>query len=123
MLPISDRLTRERNREAADRTLLAWIRTTLALIGFGFGVSKFARYMESAYPDIIIDPNKGGLIVGGAFMVLGTVGLLVAIIQHWQTISCLNRGEFPDPPSWPLVRAVAVGLLIIGLITIVELLF
>lgn len=49
MSPINDSLTRERNREAADRTLLAWIRTTLTLIGFGFGAGKFTQYMESAF--------------------------------------------------------------------------
>ena len=49
MSPINDSLTRERNREAADRTLLAWIWTTLTLIGFGFVAGKFTQYMESAF--------------------------------------------------------------------------
>src|SRR5215468_8489059 len=33
-------LTKERNRLAADRTLMAWIRTSLSLIAFGFGIGK-----------------------------------------------------------------------------------
>ena len=33
-------LTKERNRLAADRTLMAWIRTSLSLIGFGFGIGE-----------------------------------------------------------------------------------
>ncbi len=37
----STELARERNREAADRTLLAWIRTGLSLIGFGVGKFLF----------------------------------------------------------------------------------
>lgn len=122
MSPNNDSLTRERNREAADRTLLAWIRTTLTLIGFGFGVGKFTQYMESAFPNITLDPNNSGLIFGGAFIVLGAVGLLGAIIQHWQIVSRLNRDEILYRPSWPLVKAIAIGLLLIGLMAIIELL-
>ena len=33
---IANELAKERNREAAERTLMAWIRTALSLIGFGF---------------------------------------------------------------------------------------
>jgi uncharacterized membrane protein YidH (DUF202 family) len=36
---IATELARERTREAADRTLMAWIRTSLSLIGFGFGIA------------------------------------------------------------------------------------
>jgi uncharacterized membrane protein YidH (DUF202 family) len=36
---ISSELARERTRQAADRTLMAWIRTSLSLIGFGFGIA------------------------------------------------------------------------------------
>lgn len=38
---ISNEFAKERTREAADRTLMSWIRTSLSLIGFGFGIAKF----------------------------------------------------------------------------------
>ncbi|HMK35743.1 MAG TPA: DUF202 domain-containing protein [Desulfomonilaceae bacterium] len=31
---------KERTRESADRTLNAWIRTSISLIGFGFAIAK-----------------------------------------------------------------------------------
>ncbi|MFM7169470.1 MAG: YidH family protein, partial [Cyanobium sp.] len=37
---VTNELAKERNREAAERTLMAWIRTSLSLISFGFGVDK-----------------------------------------------------------------------------------
>ena len=41
---LANELARERNREAAERTLMAWIRTALSLIGFGFGIGKLDAY-------------------------------------------------------------------------------
>jgi uncharacterized membrane protein YidH (DUF202 family) len=40
---VSTELARERNREAADRTLLAWIRTSLAMVSLGFGIERFGQ--------------------------------------------------------------------------------
>ena len=40
---LANELARERNREAVDRTLLAWIRTSLALISFGFGIERLGQ--------------------------------------------------------------------------------
>ena len=42
-------LAKERTREAADRTLNAWIRTSIALIGFGFAIAKSYEYVETGY--------------------------------------------------------------------------
>ena len=41
--PLANELARERNREAADRTLLAWIRTSLAMISLGFAIERLGQ--------------------------------------------------------------------------------
>ncbi|BBD55616.1 YidH family protein [Planktothrix agardhii] len=43
-------MAKYRSRAAADRTLMAWIRTCLSLIAFGFGIPTIVRTSE--YPII-----------------------------------------------------------------------
>jgi putative membrane protein len=40
-LKTSDILALDRTRMAAERTLMAWVRTALSMIGFGFTIYKF----------------------------------------------------------------------------------
>ena len=47
---ITNELARERNRAATDRTLMAWIRTALPMIDFGFGVGKIYDALGKAIP-------------------------------------------------------------------------
>ena len=62
MIDSSTELARERSREAADRTLMAWIRTALALVGFG--VSKFYGYSTTPGCRSGLDPVRSTLSPG-----------------------------------------------------------
>ena len=56
----TNQLAKERSREAADRTLMAWIRTAISLIGFGFAIAKTFEYIETSYigkTGKVLDPN------------------------------------------------------------------
>ena len=70
MIDSSTDLARERSLEAANGTLLAWIRTVLALIGFGFGVGKFYGYLHDAGLQERLDPIRSTLSFGASFIVL-----------------------------------------------------
>jgi putative membrane protein len=41
-------LAKERNRAAEERTLMAWIRTCLTLISFGFGIERIVAVLDRA---------------------------------------------------------------------------
>jgi putative membrane protein len=77
----SAELARLRTREAADRTLLAWIRTSLFLIAFGFAVAKAHDCLQTVHLKQSVDPIHSMLNFGVSFIALGILSLLVAIIQ------------------------------------------
>ena len=114
-------LARERNREAADRTLMAWIRTSLTLIGFGFGVNKVFHYLEIANPTDIINQTYSARIFGGTFIALGTFALIGAVLDHWRVLKAIKRPAYKYKPNWPLAETVALVLLCIGFFALLEL--
>ena len=111
---IANELARERNREAADRTLMAWIRTALALIGFGFGIGKLAAYLDTAGLHPAHDPPHTSLIFGTSFIVVGILGLLAAIVQHVRVLKRLSQPAFAYNAMRPIAMTVAVLLMLIG---------
>ena len=117
---LTNDLARERSREASDRTLMSWIRTSLTLIGFGFGVGKVDQYMKTAFPDINLDSIRSTRLFGGAFMLLGAFCLIGAGIQHWQALRRLKGSDFKYVQPWPLTETVAAVTLLIGLIAFLE---
>jgi uncharacterized membrane protein YidH (DUF202 family) len=111
---------KESSREAADRTLMAWIRTSLSLIGFGFGIAKYREILLNA--GMIKGPQEEfntTIIFGLSFIFLGTFALLAAVIQHWRVLQFIlgKRTEFTG--FKPLAMVTAILLLCIGLFAFV----
>ena len=118
----SDELAKERTREAADRTLMAWIRTCLSLIGFGFGIAKFRDIMAEAGLDRGQDHIHTTLIFGLSFIALGIFGLLAAVVQHWRILQHIKFESFQYTGFRPVVMTTAIILLLIGLFAFISLL-
>ena len=110
----TNELARERNRAAADRTLMAWIRTALSLIAFGFSIGKIAEYLQRANPERVLDPIDSAWIFGEAFIALGIFGLIAAIVQHRRILKNIKQGEYVYTEPLPLTMITAIILLLIG---------
>ena len=111
----TDELARERNRAAADRTLMAWIRTALSLIAFGFSIGKISAYLEKINQEHALDPFNSAQIFGEAFIALGVFGLIAAIVQYRRIVRRIKHGEFVYTEHLPLAMITAIILLLIGL--------
>jgi putative membrane protein len=64
---------------AAERTLLAWLRTGLALITFGFVIARIGVWLRVEQGGDHL-PASG--LMGAMFGVLGTVGNLLALFRY-----------------------------------------
>ncbi len=88
-------------RLASERTLMAWIRTGLGLMGFGFVVARFGLFLREleAARQVPSHPSTGlSLPIGVALVVLGVATTLVGAWQHARRLSRLDQGRpFPKP--------------------------
>ena len=101
---------------AMDRTMLAWIRTTLSMAGFGFGMVGFFRALQEKDPTpASARLHEGAIRMGVALIILGIGATLLASASHWLTLRRLLKGETPVLTHWPLSINVALLLSIIGL--------
>ena len=96
---------------AAERTLLAWIRTGLALMGFGFVVARFGLFLQQLQ---IIEHAPSARSYGLSLWfgtALISFGVVVKAYSGWrfgQLIRKLDRGETTQP--YPSIQAVAMAL-------------
>lgn len=119
---ITNELAKERNRAAADRTLMAWIRTALSMIGFGFGIGQVVESLHKIEPGRISNPIHSARIFGGAIILLGILSLALALLEHQQILKRLQRSQFTYKAPLPLTLIVGILLLLIGLFAFIELL-
>ena len=109
---------------AAERTYLAWVRTGLALMGFGFVVARFGLFLQEwASVQKNAQPFSHGvsLWLGLGLVVLGVVLNVASLVRYRQYLRALATGIIPEPKA-RLETAVAVVLTVLGLATIVSLL-
>jgi len=81
---------------AAERTLLAWTRTSLTLMAFGFMIERFSLFL------LMLSPEKSAPLhrnlsfwMGIVFLLLGTLSAAVATTQYQTVLRTLKPVEIP----------------------------
>ena len=104
-----------------ERTMLAWVRTGVALIAFGFVLEKFHLFLKafhdpaSGSPNFVVnhDPKAGSIFM----IVLGLTTIGFSVCRYLQTAKSINDPQKHQYSSIPTVVAssmfFALGLLVL----------
>ena len=104
---------------AAERTLLAWIRTGLSMMGFGFVVARFGLFLRelAATPGVHVPPHTGvSLWIGTLLVLCGVIVNIAAAVSHAQTLKRLERSEPLRIRVWSMGLFVSLAIAVIGLL-------
>lgn len=102
---------------AAERTLLAWLRTGLTVIGVGFVVARFGLFLQllSLQPEAVHSHahSHPSAMLGVLFVIVGAICILGATVQHARFVATLQQVDLPASYSrkFAIVLSAAVGVL------------
>ena len=119
---LSNELARERNREAADRTLLAWIRTSLAMISLGFGIERLGQAALS------FDGKLSGFsplktqVFGASLIVLGMAATLAGMWEHRLMLTAIRSDDYRYSDRPPIARYMGWALVLVGAVALAAML-
>jgi putative membrane protein len=121
-------IERYSDHAANERTFLAWVRTAIAIMAFGFLVQKFDLFLRIAGSSFDARPlTAGSQIVGDVagllLIVLGGVVMALAAVRFRKTTLEIDAEEVrPGPGTWLDITLVAL-LLLLGTILFVYLVY
>ena len=109
---LTTELARERNREAADRTLLAWIRTSLAMVSLGFGIERFGQ-AAAGLDHAAYSPFKTRSF-GAALVTLGIVATVAGMWEHRLVLRSILEPDYRYSERPAIARWLGAGVILVG---------
>ncbi|WP_294274486.1 YidH family protein [uncultured Chryseobacterium sp.] len=109
------------NHLANERTFLAWVRTAIAMMGFGFILVKFSLFLKQlslvAGDQVIVPSQKGYSGLTGILLVTaGVLTLLMSYINYLRTKKQINTDIYNGNSNMLLILTVLLIALSIFLV-------
>ena len=108
---------------AAERTLLAWVRTGLTIMAFGFVVARFGLFLRllatqqgQGMPEAELH-NRLSNGVGIALVLIGVACMVLGAVQHRSYVATLPPADIPrsHAPVYPILLCAVLAALGIAL--------
>ena len=98
---------------AAERTLLAWVRTGLTVMGLGFVVARFGLFLQILRQNPESESHIGSTGIGVGLVLLGSAAVALAAWQNLRFIHGLGPGARPRyyMATWSVWFAAALALI------------
>jgi putative membrane protein len=106
---------------AAERTLLAWLRTGLTIMAIGFVISRFGLFLQLIHTqsgDVLpFARSLSSALFGISFVLTGSIAIIAAAIHHQRFIATLPQADIPPAYSkkFALILSLVIAILGIGL--------
>ena len=94
---------------------MAWIRTAISMIGFGFGLFKFFQYLPEDIAAGNVQRPNAPRNLGLTLVALGTLALAAAAWQHRGFLQAI--GAKHTRHNWSVSFVVAIAVVLIGCVT------
>ncbi len=91
-----------RLHQANERTMLAWVRTGIALMGFGFAIARFGLFLRQLAAaatrgaEVAHNP-MGGTVIGVVLVLLGMSANVAATLRYRYVRAAIERGQLGAP--------------------------
>ncbi|REG99530.1 YidH family protein [Flavobacterium aquicola] len=84
--------------QSNERTLLAWIRTGMGIMVFGFVAVKFSLFIKQLpakyLPDSTVPGSNFSIYIGIGLLIAGALTILLSYFRYMQTVKLLQQGKF-----------------------------
>jgi len=103
---------------SSERSLMAWIRTSVSLYTFGFSMTKFLEYLEKQQD--ATEYSRGLHRLGFAIICIGILGLTLAAAGHLHRLKKMKRLGLPTVSLISLPVVATTALVLIGIAVLVS---
>jgi inner membrane protein YidH len=111
-------IERYSDHAANERTFLAWVRTAIAVMAFGFLIEKFDIFLSYIATQAQAAPLRGQKLAneaGVAFILLGIAMIVVAALRFFRTAKDIDKPEVVPGSGFRLDLTLAGLLFLLGL--------
>jgi putative membrane protein len=103
---------------ASERTMLAWVRTGIAIVGLGFIVARFGLFLRIVHePERVSSDITGSMVVGTLLVLVGAWVMAVSAFQHHRFARALAAAQRPAAywQGFSVATALTLAALALGL--------